>query len=193
MNKQQNIQKQSYIKNTIDPAAYAPVYFNNPNNEKAINLCNNLILPENKNYVNITDIKSQILAVTHTEVLKNLVLIQAIYNYVLRQEKNSKQLLGDNYIENSESKRSSCWISRKNQLQILCLFFHSKLTRREISNDLFIPYSIVAKCIQRFNRNDKFIYDVFKPIHFHTQMTVSSRTSLEVYPWANFSIYFHRC
>ena len=43
-----------------------------------------LILPENKNYANITDIKSQILGVTPTEVLKNPVLIHAIYYYVLR-------------------------------------------------------------------------------------------------------------
>ena len=32
INKQQSIQKQSYIKSTIDPAAYAPVNFNDPNN-----------------------------------------------------------------------------------------------------------------------------------------------------------------
>ena len=165
MNKQPSIQKQSYIKSTIDSAAYAPVNFNDPNNKTEINICNNIILSENKNYVNITDIKSQILAVTPSEVLKNPVLIQAIYNYVLRQEKNTKQLFGDNNIENTESKRPSCWVSRKDQLQILRLFFHSKLTRREISNDLFIPYSTVARCIQRFNRDDRFISDLFKPIH----------------------------
>ena len=84
MNKLQSIQKQSYIKSTIDPAAYASVNFNNLNNDTAINFFNNLILPINKNYVNITDIKSQILAVTPTEALKNPILIQAIYNYVLR-------------------------------------------------------------------------------------------------------------
>ena len=69
----------------------------------------------------------------------------------------------DGYIENAESKRPRCWVSRKDQLLILQLFFGSKRTRSEISNDLCIPYSTVARCIQSFHRDDRFISDLFKP------------------------------
>ena len=155
--------KQTYIKSTISPDAYMPNRFDERLGDATSDDHSLLILPKNKKYQNIIDIRSQILTITPAELLKNRVLIQAIENYSLKTDNKVEHMTTEDHAECWETKRPRCWTSRADQLKILRLFFILKQTRQEISNDLMIPYSTVSRCIRNFNQDERFIAHLFKP------------------------------
>ena len=81
MKKKSKELKQKYIKSTINPEEYMLNKFNESIADKITDDCSLLILPKNKNNLNIINIRSQILITVSEELLKNRVLIQAIANY----------------------------------------------------------------------------------------------------------------
>ena len=161
MNKRNKKLKQSYIKSKINSEAYSSNKLSDNQNDTFSDGNNLLILPKNKMFWNV-DIKSQILAISSAELLKNWILIKAIENYSMKENNKAENLQIHNQCEYSESKRPRCWVSKADQLKILKLFFHSKWTKLEISNDLMIPYSTVSRCIKNFDRDERFISGLFK-------------------------------
>ena len=53
------------------------------------------------------------------------------------------------------------WVDRRDVIKILSMFYNDKISRREISKQLLIPYSTVYRQISNFNDSPQFISSLF--------------------------------
>ena len=53
------------------------------------------------------------------------------------------------------------WVDRRDAIKILSMFYKYKISKREISQQLLIPYSTVFRQIRNFNDSSQFISSQF--------------------------------
>ena len=120
-----------------------------------------IILSENIKYSNIIDVKAQVSKYPISEYIKNPIILKVMENIPLDLDnKYDKQIQFTNDDQRG-TKIFNKWVDRRDVIKILSMFYKYKISRREISQQLLIPYSTVCRQIRNFNDSPQFISSLF--------------------------------
>ena len=130
---------------------------------------NLLILPYNKKYAHIVDINREIKSIKMKTLLSNPLLLKVLAVHANKIELRFNETLYLNQINDTEIKFAMIWTSDSLKLKMLKLSVKEKMTKREISKQLWVPYSTVWRIIRRFYCDPNMMKELFKQILVNLQ------------------------
>ena len=131
-----------------------------------------MILPENENYANITDVKAQAIKLKTNQLIRILNISDQVDQAIDANQADEEQKICTNEIAHEKIKEKYKHLSYEAKVDIIERYYQKNQSRSKIWDDLFVPYSTVWRVINEFKANSNYSTNSFNQSQSSTILDV---------------------